>query len=250
MSKKHLIFLHGFLENAKMWNPILGRISKSPYELHFPEIPGHGNLAETSVSPDMESYVEHIKTQLNIPEGEKYFFIGHSMGGYIGAHFCTQYAADCMGLCLFHSKAGDDDDEKKDARRRAIAAATENKDLYIRTMINGLFPDATRSNYDTEIEDQIAYAKGLPLESITNALTVMLHRSNTIPKMTERNFPLYYFLGTEDKSIPLEVALKEIETLPGSAHQIVEGVGHMGHIENPIVAGDFIQRILRAWGRD
>jgi len=42
MSKKHLVFLHGFLENASMWNSILGRISKSNLQLHFPEIPGHG----------------------------------------------------------------------------------------------------------------------------------------------------------------------------------------------------------------
>lgn len=245
MSKKHLIFLHGFLENANMWNPILNRISKSNYELHFPEIPGHGkNL--TRVEPSMESYVQNIIEQVNLPAGDSYFFVGHSMGGYIGAHFCTTLKEKCLGLCLFHSKAGADDAEKIAARDRAIEAAKENKALYIRTMINGLFPDTTRENFREKIEEQIIYAQSLETEAITDSLGVMRDRSSTLEAMVNRNFPLYYFLGSEDKSIPLDVAMKEVEMLPGSAPQIVQGIGHMGHIEHPVSAGDFIQRILRA----
>ncbi|MEZ4798830.1 MAG: alpha/beta hydrolase [Flavobacteriales bacterium] len=230
MSKKHLIFLHGFLENAKMWNPILNSLDTTDWQLHLPEIPGHGNNAEL-VTPNMLEYVENIHGQLQIPADEPYFFIGHSMGGYMGAHYCTQYAENCIGLLLFHSKASDDDDEKKAARNRAIEAAQQNQSLYVRTMINGLFPDSTRAQFEKDIETQISYAQALPTMAITNALTVMRDRESRLQALIASQIPVHYFLGSEDKSIPQQIALAEIQQLPNVTFHLEQNVGHMGHIE-------------------
>lgn len=243
MSKKHLIFLHGFLENAKMWNPILNLLDTTPWQIHLPEIPGHGNNSDI-LSPHMQVYVENIHHQLQIQSNEPYFFVGHSMGGYMGAHYCTKYSENCIGLLLFHSKAGDDDEEKKSARTRAIEAAQQNQALYVRTMINGLFPDATRSQFESEIENQIAYARALPLSSITNALTVMRNRESRLPELIASNIPVHYYLGSEDKSIPSDVALSETQQLSKVSYHIENNVGHMGHIECPVSAAAFMRELM------
>jgi pimeloyl-ACP methyl ester carboxylesterase len=245
MSKKHLVFLHGFLENASMWNSILGRISKSNLQLHFPEIPGHGLRHQLPEAITIDAYADEVMSQLDIPNEEKFILVGHSMGGYIGANIAKRYGNRLHALCLFQSKAGDDDADKKTARDRAIHAAQENKALYVRTMINGLFHEKNKARLQDLIDQQINYATSLDVKAITSALTVMKNRPSEIESLLNRDFSLFYFLGENDPSIVLQSVLQEIENLPGAAYYIEPHIGHMAHFEAPQTAGDFIQRIVR-----
>lgn len=244
--RKHVVFVHGYLENSDMWNSVLGRISKSHLELHFPEIPGHGKRLSLPASITMDAYADDIMKQLNISEDEKFIFVGHSMGGYIGANIGRRYGHRLEALCLFQSKTGADDEEKKNARDRAMEAAAENKPLYIRSMITGLFDAALREKLDDKIEAQIAYARQLETKALVASLTVMKNREDETSRLKDRNFSLFYFLGENDPSISVTTALKEIEQLPGAAYHIEPGIGHMAHFEAPVSAGDFIQRMIRA----
>lgn len=246
MSKHHIVFLHGFLENSSMWKPILNRISKTPFEIHLPELPGHGTRPLLSSTPDMDRYADDVLSQIPIASEESFIFIGHSMGGYLGCNIARRYPEKIKALCLFHSKASPDSPEKKAARDRAAEAARDNKELYIRMMISGLFSPTNREKLHDTIELLIEQANSMSVEAIQQALLVMKNRSNELPTLIDRNFPLFYFLGDQDPSLPLSDMKEELNQTPGSAHLIIEGIGHMGHFENPHVAGEFIQRILRS----
>lgn len=243
---KHVVFLHGFLENKHMWNSVLGRVSKSKLTLHFPEIPGHGQRPLNNIPPSIDAFADDILSQLDIPESEKFILIGHSMGGYIGANIGARYAHRLEALCMFQSKVTPDSEEKKAARLRAIEAARQDQALYVRTMINGLYAETERERLNDTIEEQIAYAKSLSFEAIAAALTAMRERDNKMYEMKNRPFSLFYYLGEKDPSIPLSEVLEEIQMLPGAAYHIEQGIGHMGHFEAPQHAGDFIQRMLRS----
>lgn len=244
--QKHVVFLHGFLENKQMWNSVLGRISKSKLTLHFPEIPGHGDRALHANVPTIDHIADDILSQLDIPKNEKFIFIGHSMGGYIGANIARRFPERIEAMCFFQSKATADSSEKKAARDRAIAAAQQNKSLYVRSMINGLYaPDAAEKLNDT-IEEHIRYANTLSVETIVYALQAMRDRKSEVEALQHRPFSLFYFLGEKDPSIPLDEVLNEINALPGAAYHIEQAIGHMGHVEAAQSSGDFIQRMLRS----
>jgi len=61
---KHLVFLHGFLENSTMWQPVLDRISKSTFKIHFPEIPGHGKNLAIPENHDVANYADNFILEL------------------------------------------------------------------------------------------------------------------------------------------------------------------------------------------
>jgi pimeloyl-ACP methyl ester carboxylesterase len=147
---------------------------------------------------------------------------------------------------LFHSKAGADNKEKIADRLRAIEAARQNKELYVRTMITNIFGEARRDKCAEAIETMVVNARGLSFETIEAAQQVMISRPDNIDALKKRNFPLYYFLGDLDTSLPIEIMRNEISQLPGAVAHIASGIGHMGHIECTSEAVEFIQRILRA----
>lgn len=246
MSNKRLVFIHGFLEDSSMWKPIISHLSKSPYKLDFPELPGHGSNHEIPLEKTAVSYCKNILEQLQLGKDDTMFIIAHSMGGYLSATLATMVPNQISGLCLLHSKVGADSDEKKSDRRRAIEAARTNKDVYVRTMVTNIFYEKNRDRLYDQIEQQIAQAQKLSIEAITSAQEVMLERQDRIHDMKHRNFPLYYFLGDKDTSIPLEVAQHELTQLPGAVAHISRETGHMGHLENKRDVVEFLQRIMRA----
>lgn len=242
--KKRLVFIHGFLENAGMWQSIISGISKKNYVVNTPELPGHGNHLSLPNAHVAEAWCDDIIRQLNISLDESVFVIGHSMGGYLASTLVGMIKDQVSGLCLFHSKAGSDLEQKREERLRAIEAAKSNKELYVRTMISNIFFEGTRSKHHAHIEKQIEYAKSLSLETIIASQEVMISRPDNIVRLQERHFPLFYFLGEHDTSLPLGMMMKEVNQLPGALVHIEPGIGHMGHIEATKSAIDFIQRIL------
>jgi pimeloyl-ACP methyl ester carboxylesterase len=246
MSNKRLIFIHGFLETASMWKPILPHLSKSAYALQLPELPGHGNNSFIPEEKTAEAYCKNLIDQLSLSDNDSLFIVAHSMGGYLSATLATMIPNQISGLCLFHSKAGADSEQKIQDRKNAIEAAKGNKNLYVRTMITNIFFENNRERCKEEIEKQIIEAQGLSIEAITSAQQVMINRKDRVQDLRNRNFPLYYFLGDKDTSIPLDVALNEIEQLPGAVAHISQNTGHMGHIENKRDVVEFLQRIMRA----
>lgn len=242
--KKRLVFIHGFLEHAGMWNAIISGISKKNYVLNTPELPGHGKNLSIPERHHASVWCKNILEQLNLGADENVFIIGHSMGGYLASSLVEMIGHQVSGLCLFHSKAGADHEQKIEDRNRAIDAAKANKELYVRTMINGIFYEKTRTIHQPEIEKQISYAQQLSVESIVASQEVMISRPDQIEFLKRRNFPLFYFLGENDTSIPLDIIQNEIRNLPGALAHIEPGIGHMGHIEATKSAIAFIQRIL------
>lgn len=246
LKKKHLLLIHGFLENTSMWQPLLDRVSKRDWNIQLIELPGHGNSKTIPTEHSPEAYIAAMKAQVIAGDDDQFFIVGHSMGGYLAAHWAMDWNEKVTGLLLFHSKADSDNEEKILARKRAIDAASENLELYVGTMIRGLFHNEQREKCQRQMEEQIAYAKSLSLECIKGAQTVMSKRTSAVDRLTKRHFPLYYFLGENDPSLPKESVDFELNHLKGAVAHWVEKTGHMGHFECPKEAGDFLQRILRA----
>lgn len=242
--KKRLVFIHGFLENAGMWQSIISGISKKNYIVNTPELPGHGNNPNLPTVHVAEAWCENIIQQLNLSSDERVFVVGHSMGGYLASTLVGMINDQVSGLCLFHSKGGADLEQKREERLRAIEAAKSNKELYVRTMINNIFFEGTRSSHQSHIEKQIDYAKSLSLETIIASQEVMISRPDNINRLQERGFPLFYFLGELDTSLPIGMMMDEVSQLPGALVHVEPGIGHMGHIEATKSVIGFIQRIL------
>ncbi|MEN9639621.1 MAG: hypothetical protein RLZZ262_1490 [Bacteroidota bacterium] len=246
MAQRHLILIHGFLENHVMWSEMLQLISKKNFVIHTPHLPGHHRDVPLRGTSEMKSYCDAIQAQCKIAEEDEVFVIGHSMGGYIASHLVFNLPGKIKGLCLFHSKCSADDAEKIEQRKRAIDAAHKDLSLYVHTMISNQFAPPLRDSLSQKIASQIAFAQSLSSSVIEECQRVMIERPDGLDAMRHRSFPLYYFLGEHDPSIPLITALEEAKALPGALVHIEDRIGHMGHWESTRAAAGFINRILFA----
>ena len=245
MAQKHLILIHGFLEDASMWNVLPPKTLSRNIQIHTPELAGHGNRLALNHA-DIPAFAKDIVNQLTIASEDTAVVVGHSMGGYVAIEVMKLLKASARALCLMHSTAREDTEIKKADRLRAIEAVTHNKTLYTRTMITSLFHEKKRELLRDAIENNIAIANRMEVEAITSAITAMRNRPDQLGNLRDRSYPLYYFLGDGDSRLPLDEMNEEMRQLPGCVAEIAEKTGHMGHLECPGAVALFLQRIVRA----
>jgi pimeloyl-ACP methyl ester carboxylesterase len=150
-------------------------------------------------------------------------------------------------LGFFHSKAGADNASKIDDRKRAMAAASQSKDLYLATMLRNTLAEGHVAQFQHELNDMIEAAQhDITSDCIVAAHSVMIERPDNVEYLKNVAFPLYYFLGMQDKSIPYEQIKPELESLPEAHIQIIENAGHMGQIECKSDAVEWIRSMCMA----
>jgi pimeloyl-ACP methyl ester carboxylesterase len=86
----------------------------------------------------------------------------------------------------------------------------------------------------------------ITVDCIRASHEVMIERPDNIEFLKSVAFPVYYFLGKEDKSIPLDQLRGELERLPAAHIHIVENTGHMGHIEAKAEAVSWVKDVCSA----
>jgi pimeloyl-ACP methyl ester carboxylesterase len=226
-----LVLIHGFTERPSMWDELVSELHDSAIAISTPSLPGHGDHADLSVDRTAVAYCNAIINQIP-DDGLPWIVIGHSMGGYLASSLVQMVGERIAALGFFHSKAGADDERKIEDRRRAIEAAAQNRELYLSTMLRNTMSDSNADLLRHPLQKMIDTAKqDITVDCIRASHEVMIERPDNIGFLKHAHFPVFYFAGSEDKSIPLNQLREEWEKLPASRITIVENTGHMGHIE-------------------
>jgi pimeloyl-ACP methyl ester carboxylesterase len=226
-----------------MWDEIIAELDVPHIEICTPSIPGHGNHLSIPAAHTAKSYCQKLLEQL--PDDElPGIIVGHSMGGYLAATLVQLIPQRVKAIGFFHSKAGSDDAQKIADRRRAIEAASRNKDLYLASMLRNTIAECNIQRLQNELSLMIEMAKrDISYECICAAQQVMIERSDAINYLSNVHFPIYYFLGAEDKSIPYANIKAELDALPNAIIDVAESTGHMGQIECKSKAISWLRKI-------
>jgi surfactin synthase thioesterase subunit len=228
--------IHGFLENPKMWD------FTSQLDVAFTRLslPGHGDWIERPCPGSMEEIAQEILAQINT--NEPYGIIGHSMGGYLLGELIHQGARP-QWIGLFHSKLSEDEPSKKEQRLRAIDLVVENKNLYIRTMISNLFPEAFKVKKYHIIDDLVRDAFQIETTTIQQCQRAMMNRKGHLKWVESLQIPVHYFGGSVDTSVTQKDIEQEHKQFSLAQVKQVDGIGHMGQWECPEIALEWIQSL-------
>ena len=172
-----IVLLHGFLENASMWQPFTSTLSKKNRIICI-DLLGHGHTGCLGYVHSMELMAETVEAVLKHLKITRSTFIGHSMGGYVALAFAKKNPDALKGLCLMNSTASPDTLEKKKNRDRAILAVKQNHKTFIRMAIANLFKPENRTVFFEKIIAVIEDAQKTPLQGIIAALEGMKIRKN------------------------------------------------------------------------
>jgi pimeloyl-ACP methyl ester carboxylesterase len=225
MANPLLVFLHGFGEDARMWDDFVPHFSW-PYEYFCP------NYANWADCGDMSSYVRKIIAEL--PSDVSLTIVGHSMGGYIALEMARLFPERISRVILLHSTPSEDSVEKKTARDKTKAfLESYGVRSFLGPFVSNLFaPDFVKSNPNLLRELTLRYTN-LSVEALIAATVAMKHRPDFWDFLAKTTIPFLFILGDQDALIPHESILLGLEGKGQHKCVILPSVGHQGTYESP-----------------
>lgn len=224
-----VVLLHGFLENATMWDFFIPVLAKK-YRVITIDLLGHGQTESLGYVHTMEDNADAVHAVLAELRIRKAIFAGHSMGGYVALAFAELYPDNIKGLALINSTAKADSDERKANRDRAIKAVKQNYTNFVRLSISNLFSEDNREKLETEIEAVKEQALKTPLQGIVASLEGMKTRKDREVLLHFAPFPILLVLGKKDGVLPYEENASQVEGT--KAELVTFPHGHMSTIES------------------
>jgi pimeloyl-ACP methyl ester carboxylesterase len=233
-SKTTLLLIHGFGEDHCIWKSQIDFLSQY-YRVIAPNLPGvHCKPLPIHYThkPSMSHYVEVMHELMHHLHIEKYYVVGHSMGGYIGLAFADYYVNHVIGLGLIHSTSFEDSPAKKESRLKIAEFIQEyGTRKFLETATQNLFGNAFKIANPGVIQDVIDSVSDLSTEAMVQFVMAMRNRKAHTQLLTQQRIPIWMIVGEEDIAVPIEDSLKQTQLLPTNNVIVLKQVGHMGMLE-------------------
>ena len=225
-----VVFLHGFMESSEIWEDYLNALSDS-FRVIAIDLPGHGSSESYSDAHTMFGMASRIRKLLLQLKTEKFFLIGHSMGGYVALEFAEKSPEMLSGLCMFHSNANADSPEAKENRDRAINVVKKNRADFITLFIPDLFAPGNRKKHAGIIKTLQQRANNMESEAITAAMEGMKIRRSHYETLKNISVPVLYIVGQLDTRIDMEKIMEQVLLPADCTALFLRDCGHMGYVE-------------------
>ena len=239
-----IVLIHGFLEDAGMWDDIIAKGFEG-YSTLTVDLPGFG-ASPIHKDYSIEDFAEKILVLLSELNIDQYFLFGHSMGGYIALAMMEKKAAGVLGFGLIHSHPFADSLEGKEKRQRAIDFINKfGSTLYIKQVLPLLFPKSFATSNRFLLERLVFRASKYPAKGISNALAAMKNRPDRQHVLKELAIPFLAIIGKKDELLPTEDLLKQASLAPITQAELIVNAGHMGPFEQPVVLNKIIKAFIQ-----
>ena len=199
-----LVFIHGFMENRKIWNDYVSLFSAT-HQIITIDLAGHGNSKNFRSTNTMDDFVDDVIEVLNHLKISNATFIGHSMGGYVILALCEVYSQFVNKVVLINSTSLPDNAEKKEQRLKIIPTIERNFPLFIKLSIPMLFSDALKPQLQNEINQLKEIASETSIEGIEAAIFGMRNRPDRTSVFYDSNFPFLIINGKFDQTIDVDL---------------------------------------------
>jgi pimeloyl-ACP methyl ester carboxylesterase len=233
-TKPALLLIHGFGEDHCIWKKQIQFLSQY-YRVIAPNLPGVHCKTLTihhSHAPSLRNYVEVLHELMHQLHIEKYYVIGHSMGGYIGLAFADYYVNHVMGLALVHSTSYEDSPAKKESRLNVAEFIQEyGTRKFLETSTQNLFGNAFKQAHPEQIQDVMDSVSEISTETMVQFVMAMRNRKAHTHLLNQQQIPVWMIVGEEDIAVPIEDSLQQMQLLPEKNVMLLKQVGHMGMLE-------------------
>ena len=233
-----LVFLHGFLEDASMWDEFIQPL-KNTNQLILIDLPCHGKtrfVGEICSMTFMAKCVQHILKYESIKSPT---ILGHSMGGYVGLELAK---ITDIRLILIHSNFWTDSNTQKGDRDKLIELVKEKKGFFIKVAIPNLFHENNKMECSKTITNLIDKANQIPAEEICSATLGLKTRHANYGLLKEQDITIIQ--GEFDPIMTLNQMTIEIESIQSEQKiHLIKDCGHMSIWEKPKELLDIIQQL-------
>lgn len=233
-----VIFLHGFLEDARMWQGVK-RYLPGNYRVICIDLFGHGQSDGIGFIYRMEEMAEAVEAVIKTLRLRKVHLVGHSMGGYVALALAEHNPDIIRTLSLVHSTARADSIRKKQDRDRAVAMVKRDCAGFIKHAIPLLFSLEARKKPVKAIDRLTKNALQIKAGSVAASLEGMKIRPDREAILHFAPYPILLLAGINDTVVSTQ-DLEEQMQADG-----VTGVwlptAHMGPWEMPKATAEVLQ---------
>ena len=237
-----LVLVHGFLGSTDMWRPQI-KYFQDKYRIFAPALPGFGKSNKLKSTDSIENMANTILEVLDSKHIDKFYLLGHSMGGMIVQEMAKIAGEKILKLiCYGTGPRGD-----IPGRFETIDQSRD------KLKINGLKNTAYRIAKTWFIEeDRAKYfylceeaGKQTTVEAADNGLVAMKNWNGVKNLQNIKNKTLIVW-GEQDKAYNLNQVETLNDNIPNSRLKIIKGCSHNVHLEKPdefnITVEEFLKR--------
>lgn len=217
--KHPIVILHGWGLSANVFSPLARELARNHLTVFAPDLPGFGD----SIIPDhalkLEDYVHFLEEYFKKNNIEKPVLIGHSFGGRVALRYSLSHPENLTTLVLTGTPGFTPVPKKKLALFISVAKIGK---LFFLIPFTSAIRDHVRQWYYYVVGARDYYrAQGVMKDTFKNIVAEELKTS-----MEHVRVPALLIWGADDIIVPVSVARRMKETIPGASLTVVPSVGH------------------------
>jgi len=222
-----LVLVHGFLGSSEMWEPQIKYFKKN-YRVITPDLPGFGKSNKFDSCKSIISMAQTIIDCLKEKEIEKFYLLGHSMGGMIVQEIAKMVGNQILKLiCYGTGPIGEVPGrfESMDQSRKKLKET--GLELTAHRIAKTWFVKEENSKYFYLCSNA---GKATNLEAADNALLAMKNWNGLDNLKNIKNETLIIW-GDQDKSYNFDQIDALNKNIKNSELKIFKGCSHNTHLE-------------------
>ncbi|MDA7795524.1 alpha/beta hydrolase [Candidatus Pelagibacter sp.] len=236
-----LVLVHGFLGSSEMWRLQID-FFKENYRVFAPALPGFGKSNNVNSCDSIECMAKSILTSLKKKKIERFYLLGHSMGGMIVQEMVKLAGEKILKLICYGT-----------GPRGNIPGRFETIDVSRdKLKINGLDNTAYRIAKTWFIEeDKSKYfylceeaGKQTSIEAADNGLVAMKNWDGVKNLQNIKNETLIIW-GDQDMAYNFNQVETLNDNIPNSNLKIIKGCSHNVHLEKPDEFNTIVSEFLK-----
>lgn len=247
--KPTIVFLHGFPQDAALWQPQVAHFS-AVHRMLAPDLRGFGaDQRPLPAALTMEGLAADVLALMDAEGIDRAVLCGLSMGGYVALAFAEQWPHRLAGLALCNTRATADTAEGRDAREQtARDALAKGAEVIARAMLPKILSERTRSGDPGTAARMLAMMARQRPEAIAAAARGMALRPDRSALLGSIAVPTLIVTGSDDALMPLPTSEAMHAAIPRSRMVIIDGAGHISNLEAPGLFNAELERFLDELG--
>jgi len=235
-----LVLVHGFLGSFEMWDPQIKYLSKY-FRVITPNLPGFGKSKNVKSLDSIGLMAKSIIDCLNKKKIEKFYLLGHSMGGMIAQEITTQLGGRITKLiCYGTGPIGDIPGrfETMDESREKLNKNGLEVTAY--RIAKTWFVEEDKSKYFYLCDNA---GKATSVEAVDNALIAMKNWNGIENLKNIKNKTLIIW-GDQDKAYNFDQVDTLKQNIPNCDIVILKGCSHNVHLEVPEKFNEIVKNFI------
>ena len=235
-----LVLVHGFLGSSEMWKPQIN-FFKNYFRVIAPDLPGFGKSKEVKSHNSIQSIANLLLNFLEEKKIDKFYLLGHSMGGMIVQEMAKKSGNKILKLiCYSTGPRGEMPGRFETVDQSRDNLKKNGLEIMTRNIAKTWFVKGENAKY---FDICIDVGKQASIETVDNALIAFKNWNGVDTLKNIKNKTLIVW-GDKDKSYNLEQIKTLEKNIPNSSLIVFNNCAQNIHLEEPEKFNNTIKHFL------